>query len=156
MVSTTRNVPIVTVGNTLICTTTFSNLENITANVFIKQAATSNLENITEKSITNNKFTYKFPVSYDGEYSANIDLSIKNTNFKKTYLWNVQNFLDESNIYSFPTSLNWSSGAHPIDLKAENLYGNIIAMKVTGGDGIFSTNTESVIHTLTWNQILLQ
>ena len=108
IVQTTKNIPIVTIGQLLTCASEFSSLQDLSANATITQISTSNAETITSKNIENNLFNYTFPITYDGGYRGNILLTINNTQIQKEYAWGSDNFLNEANIYTFPDSLNWT------------------------------------------------
>ena len=147
--STTRNIPNITIDQTLTCISKFSHtIENITPTITIQYGSgdpkpTLNIQN-QDITVSGDTITYSFPVVDDSQHLGSILLTQNdNTAQSRTYSWSSNtDFLNVDNIYTYPSSIN----VNPISMFVGDLYKIPIVLSVEGGDPFSSTYTGSAIH----------
>jgi hypothetical protein len=148
MSSVSKDIDVVTVGETLTCTSNFdSGVSDVTGVATITPTGYGAIT-ASNVSISGTTYVYSFPVDYDVTYSGAIILTLGSSSITKSYSWATATTsftLTGNHIYTFPSSFT-----HSGTLKEQEA--NTATLTFTGGDMLHSSVVATQIEYVKWNQ----
>lgn len=148
MSSVTKDIDVVTLGETLTCTSQFDiGVSDVTGVASITPTGYGAIT-ATNVSLSGTTYVYSFPVDYDVTYSGAITLTLGSSSITQSYSWATATTpftLTGNHIYTFPSSFT-----HSGTLKEQEA--NTATLTFTGGDMLHSSVVATQIEYVRWNQ----